>query len=214
MAPTQRKPLSPERIVDAALQLVDLEGTDALSMRRLARSLRVEPMSLYHWFPSRDHLMDALLDAFVGGIEVPSADSLREQLGSAARSFRAQARRHPGLLPFVATHRFNTVSALAVLEQVLGAMVAAHPDPAKRAAAFRLWIHWLIGFCLDEASGFSKGPSAQNPPSDAEVALRFPHVAALGPFNQPQHFDALFEQGLDTILQAIAGSSTRHRDVI
>ncbi len=77
------------------------------------------------------------------------------------------------------------------------------PDPKRRAAAFRLFVHWLAGFLLDATSGFAKGPSAADPTPDEVVAERFPMVAALGPFNRAEAHDELFEIGLRSILRAI-----------
>src|SRR5690242_9894008 len=55
-------PLSRERIAAAAMALVDREGLDALSTRRLGEELGCEAMSIYHHFPNKAHLMDALID--------------------------------------------------------------------------------------------------------------------------------------------------------
>ena len=49
--------LSRERVLRAAIELADAEGIDALSMRRLGQELGAEPMSLYHWFRSKDELL-------------------------------------------------------------------------------------------------------------------------------------------------------------
>lgn len=196
----RRPPLSHERIVTQALEIVDTQGLDALSMRGLAKALSVEPMSLYHWFPSRDHLLDALLDNFLSLVEVPQSGPFARRLRQASRAFRVASQTHPGLVPYVVVHRFNTRVALQLLNELLGIVSLLHCDPWARAAAFRLYIHWLIGFCLDEAVGFSKGPSAQAPPSDEEIAVNFVRVAELGPYNRPAHFDALFEQGLSAII--------------
>jgi AcrR family transcriptional regulator len=197
---TARPQLTPERIVIQALDLVDEQGLSALSMRGLAKVLGVEAMSLYHWFPSRDHLMDALLDQFLAEIPVPSEGSWEARLQAVSRSFRTVSQRHPGLVPFVVVHRFNTKVALGLLNELLAIVARLHHDGRARAAAFRLYIHWLIGFCLDEAAGFSRGPSAQAPPNEAEITQNFPWVAELGPFNKPVHFDDLFEQGLAAVL--------------
>jgi AcrR family transcriptional regulator len=178
-------------------------------MRGLAKALGVEPMSLYHWFPSRDHLMDALLDSFLSGIEVPQAGTFSVRLRQASRAFRVASQTHPGLVPYVVVHRFNTRVALRLLDELLGIVALLHSDPWLRAAAFRLYIHWLIGFCLDEAAGFSKGPSAQSPPTEQEIAVEFGKVAELGPFNRPAHFDELFEQGLTAILRGMRVVGTR-----
>lgn len=198
-----RKPLDRDRILDAAGPRIDRDGLAAFSMRGLAKDLGVEPMSLYHWFPSRDHVMDGLLDRFAARVVVPTDGTWEERLGAAAHGFREAARAHPGAFPYIAVHRFNTATCLALLEGVLGVLAEVHADPGRRAAAFRLYIHWLVGFCLDETSGFSKGPSAAEPVDDATIAERFPRVAALGPYNRPAHFDALFESGLAAVLAGI-----------
>lgn len=208
---SSRPALSQERIIIQALEIVDGEGLAALSMRALAKALGVEAMSLYHWFPSRDHLMDALLDQFLGALEVPATGSWNVRLREVSHAFRAQSQRHPGLVPYVVVHRFNTRVALGLLNELLKIVGMLHEDPRARAAAFRLYIHWLIGFCLDEAAGFSKGPTAQDPPSDREIAEHFPSVAELGPFNRPAHFDALFEQGLAAILWGMRKLRPRRR---
>lgn len=206
---SSRPALSQARIVLTALALVNEKGLDALSMRGLASALGVEPMSLYHWFKSRDHLLDALLDEFLEGIgsHLASPESAcgcwSERLESASHQFRAACHRYPGLVPYVAVHRFNTKIALSVLEGLLSILAPVLPDAASRAAAFRVYIHWLIGFCLDEAAGFSKGPSAQEPPSDEDVEELFPRVFELGPFNRPEHFDTLFTYGLLAVMRSI-----------
>lgn len=200
---SSRPALSQQRIASAALVLVNEKGVEALSMRGLATALGVEPMSLYHWFKSRDHLLDALLDEFLGSIRAPDSGSWAERLEDVSHQFRAACHRYPGLVPYVVVHRFNTKVALGVLEGLLDILAPVHRDPSSRAAAFRLYIHWLIGFCLDEAAGFSKGPGAQEPPADEEVAVLFPRVFELGPFNRPEHFDTLFSHGLGAVVRAI-----------
>lgn len=200
---SSRPALSQARIVTGALLLVNEKGLDALSMRGLGSALGVEPMSLYHWFKSRDHLLDAMLDEFLRDIHSPVCGTWSERLEDVSHQFRAACHRHPGLVPYVVIHRFNTKVALGLLEEFLEILTQVKKDAATRAAAFRLYIHWLIGFCLDEAAGFSKGPSAQEPPSDEEIAALFPHVVELGPFNRPDHFDTLFSLGLKAVLRAI-----------
>ena len=153
--------------------------------------------------------MDALLDRFAGQVTVPTAGSWDERLATMARSFRRASATNPGAYPHFAIHRFNTEVCVGVLEGTLDVLVDVHPDPARRAEAFRLFIHWLLGFGLDETSGFSKGPSAREPVPDDVIALRFPLVAALGPFNRPEHFDRLFEAGLAAVIEGIRAIATR-----
>jgi AcrR family transcriptional regulator len=204
-----RKPLDRDRIERAALALIDRTGVNDFSLRTLAKELKVEPMSLYHWYPSKAHLLDALVDRIVGGMEVPRTGSFERRIAATSRSFRKAVCAHPGFTPYLVLHRFNTHRAIAALDTFLSIFHDAGMDPRSAATSFRFLIHWLMGFCLDETAGFSKGPSAVDPPSAEVVKRAFPHVAALEPFNKPEHFDALFEAGLKRILSALSDSVSR-----
>jgi AcrR family transcriptional regulator len=83
-----RNPLSRERIVETSLRLLEEDGWDALSMRRLAQELDVWPMAVYRYFRDKDELVDALVDHAAGAIELPDVeggwrDRLRDLLDAA-----------------------------------------------------------------------------------------------------------------------------------
>ena len=67
--------LDRETVVDAALALIAAEGLSGLSMRQLGRALGVEAMSLYHWFPSKERLLDAAADRLLAAVIVPPTPS-------------------------------------------------------------------------------------------------------------------------------------------
>src|SRR3954466_1280852 len=69
-----RNPLSRERIIDAAVGLLEEDGWDALSMRRLAQELDVWPMAVYRYFRDKDELVDALVDHAAARMELPGAE--------------------------------------------------------------------------------------------------------------------------------------------
>ncbi|MBP2319702.1 AcrR family transcriptional regulator [Kibdelosporangium banguiense] len=77
-----RQPLSREKIVDTALGLLEKEGLEALSMRRVAQALSTGPASLYAHVRNRDELCELMFDRILGEVEVPDADPAhwREQL--------------------------------------------------------------------------------------------------------------------------------------
>lgn len=84
----EREPLSAERIEHTALDLIEREGMAAFSTRKLAAELGCEAMSIYHYFPSKGHLLDALVDRVVGTeMTVPEGDvrHWRPALEAAAR---------------------------------------------------------------------------------------------------------------------------------
>ncbi len=88
-----RPPLTRERIESEALALIEREGMEAFSMRRLGQALGCEAMSLYNHFPSKAHVLDALVDRVLAGIPIPDrhlAAGLR--LRQLARHWRAMAR--------------------------------------------------------------------------------------------------------------------------
>ena len=202
-AKKRHKPLDPDRILDTAEACIADLGLEAWSMRGLAAQLHVEPMSLYHWFPSRQHVLDGLVDRFAAKVTVPTDGTWDERLAGSARSFKDAALEMPAFFPYLSIHRFNTLAALGKLEELLSFFALEFPDPERRAAAFRLYVHWLVGFLLDATAGFAKGPSAADPPSDEIVEERFPTVAALAPFNRSEAHDELFEIGLRAIVSAI-----------
>ena len=73
----RRTALSRERIAAAAVALIDGEGLDALSMRRLGAALGVEAMSLYRHFPSKAALLEAVVARLLAELPVPAPTTAR-----------------------------------------------------------------------------------------------------------------------------------------
>ena len=89
--------MSRAQVLDAALSLVDRDGVAALSMRRLGAELGVEAMTLYHYLPNKDAVLDGLVERVMAEAETGLADGPWDQaLTSYARSLRATLLRHPG----------------------------------------------------------------------------------------------------------------------
>jgi AcrR family transcriptional regulator len=97
-----RTPLTREAIVDAALRVVDREGADGLSMRRVAEELGTGPASLYWHVASKDELINLLVDRVASEIEMPEPDPVRwqEQLKDWMIQARRVFQRHPGVAVF------------------------------------------------------------------------------------------------------------------
>jgi len=94
--------LSRAEIVDAAIAVADAEGSDAISMRRIAQVLRAGTMSLYWHVASKDQLLDLMLDALIGEIEVPEpSGDWRADLRTQARNERATLLRHLWVMDFL-----------------------------------------------------------------------------------------------------------------
>ena len=195
--------LSRERIAAAALALVDREGLTALSTRRLGDELGCEAMSIYHHFPNKAHLMDALVDLMLAGAHVAGEGGWLERLRRTAHSFRAMAQKHPKFFPFFAVHRLNTRAGVAFVNGIIGILREAGFSDGDAARYFREIGYYLVGAALDETAGYAKGPSAAEPVSNETITADFKHLAAAAPYFQPAHFQTTFETGLEMLLEGI-----------
>jgi AcrR family transcriptional regulator len=195
--------LTRERIVDTALDLVRDETLAGLSTRRLAARLGCEAMSIYHHFPSKLHLIDALVEHAIGAIELP-APTLEPvaRLRAMMHGYRAMAHRYPQLFPLVAIHRLNMPAGVRLIEMVLEIVGAVVPDPELAARHFRVIGYYLMGSGLDETSGYATGPSAAEPADAAYIAEHCPRLAAAAPFFVRPQWDRTFELGVEALIEA------------
>ena len=204
MAKTRKKKthpnLSADRIVTEAMALIDSEGYDALSFRALGRRLGCEAMSIYYYFPSKQHLIDALVTLCLNEIEVPEPGlPLREHLRQFALNWRATAIRHAAFTPILFTHRLNHPEALSWLDRSLHIFDGSDADSKTKATVMRVVTYYLNGAALDEALGYAKGPSAANPVSVEEMS-NYPRIKTLGQHFGKENHDEFFNAGLDLLL--------------
>ena len=109
-------PLSRDRIVDAAKAIIDQGGVEGLSMRKLGARLKVEAMTLYHYFASKDALLDVLVERIV--MEAATAPEARSgnwqaRLRGFTRHFYATLVASPRMLPLLVTHPVRSTNAMA-----------------------------------------------------------------------------------------------------
>ncbi|MEJ8822381.1 TetR/AcrR family transcriptional regulator [Variovorax humicola] len=203
-------PLSTQRIVQAALEEVAADGLAALSMRKVGQRLGREAMSLYHHFPSKQHLLDAMVDHALASVEEPPADlTPMERLLHSVHSYRRMAHRFPALYPLVAVHRLNTPTGVRFIESILALIQAVVPDPELSARYFRAIGYYLTGAGLDETSGYAKGPSAAEPASDDFVVRECPRLVGVAQYFQPAQWDATFAIGVDALMSAMERDAAR-----
>ena len=140
-------PLTAERIFDSALAIVDHEGLDALSMRRLAKALDVDPMAIYHHVPHKQALLHGLVArVFEHGLpdELGSA-GWQAQLRTWAEAYRALALKHPNLVLRIV----GDPAAAAIAAHRAGRPLASRGDDR----AMGVLADYVNGFVLGEASG-------------------------------------------------------------
>ncbi|HET6357284.1 TetR/AcrR family transcriptional regulator [Streptomyces sp.] len=182
--------LSRERVLATALELVDREGLSALSMRRVGAELGVEAMALYRYAPSKDALLDGLVealfielqeyldDAAAGGPDdagATAAGSLAEgpqwrtELHRIAQATYQVALDHPQVVPLLATRMLAVPLArrpLAVLmdhERVLELLEQAGLDEERASMAFRAFTSWVLGYIFVELRAMVDNPEESDP---------------------------------------------------
>lgn len=199
--PRTRKPLSADRIAQAALSLVDKAGLEGFSFRVLAKKLGCEAMSIYHYYPSKAHLFDAMIEICIAETGVPPKGlPWLERLRSLARAYRATALRHPGFFLYFAIYRMNNRAGLSFLNRIIEIFQETGLPPARQAAHFRAIGYYIMGAGLDEAMGYVKGPSATDPVPGAQARKDFPAIMSLGPYFSKAHHETTFEHGLEALL--------------
>ncbi|MCA9705922.1 MAG: TetR/AcrR family transcriptional regulator C-terminal domain-containing protein [Myxococcales bacterium] len=194
------KKLSRDKILDAAIALVDAEGLEALSMRRLGERLGVEAMSLYRYVGSKAALLDGIHDALLGRMQVePSEGPWDDAVRRLARAFRALLRDHAAALPVFATRTATGPRALAHVEQGLAVLARAGLPPAEALATFQVIFAFVVGHSMYTFAPLDGGaePDYGSLPAD-----RFPHLHALSRL-PPTDPEAEFERGLELLVQGL-----------
>lgn len=208
-APGAAAALTRERILQAALDLVAEDGLAQLSTRRLGQRLGCEAMSIYHHYPNKHHLLDAMVDHVVASFEAPPPGlAPLERLRLAMFAFRATAHRYPAMFPLVAVHRLNTPTGVRWIESILTLVQDVVSDPERAARHFRNLGYFLTGAALDETSGYARGPSAADPVDNAFIARECPRLAAASRYFDSSQWNATFELGVRTMLDAVQRDAT------
>lgn len=162
--PAPRAPLTPARIHEAALALIDAHGIEGLSMRRLAAALGVDPMSIYHHVPGKQALLQGVFQAVLEELAIPRRGAGRWQsvLRQLARRFHALARRHPRVVRALLSSAQATAR-----EREIHAVIDACLAEAGFEVDDRTRLAWSI---YTYATGLA-GVSAREPAADLEFSI-------------------------------------------
>ena len=143
--------LTPEAIVATALELVDEEGLDALSMRRLARRLGVEAMSLYHHVRSKEALLDAMVERLWDNVELSlDATHWEDSMRQGMHVVRQGLLSHPNLLPMVATRPIMSQNPMVLVELSMAALVQVGFTAERSRQIVNVLVSFAVGHALAE----------------------------------------------------------------
>jgi TetR/AcrR family transcriptional regulator, tetracycline repressor protein len=206
--------LSRDAILAAALKLVDDEGVEAMTMRRLAGTLGVNPMSIYHHLPNKAAVFAGLAEVVFAGLDAvqPRAGlSWQEELKDAARAYRAALQAHPNLALQVLSDP-SAVSDVVVVtvEPFYRALDRGGLGPRAIFESVNTLVDFVHGFLLGElsvrAATFDLAPDLVDrveklPEGKAPTLSRV--VLALGRDGLHYDFDSGFESALTVLVSGI-----------
>jgi TetR/AcrR family transcriptional regulator, tetracycline repressor protein len=218
-----RERLTRDKIVGAALAIMDAEGLEAVTMRRVGRALGVEAMSLYNHVEDKDALLDGVCELVMRGFSFPPREEdWTVEARALARSFRQVLRTHPNVITLFSEHKGRMLSfeAFRPIDAALSCLRRAGLSDHETAQAYRMFGGFIFGFVLMEVgqqfgkdlpAGMTPEQVAQMLPDElATTAALLPELANCDP-------DVDFEYGLDLMVRGLeariaAGSSGNSND--
>jgi AcrR family transcriptional regulator len=201
-------------VLATALELIDRDGVDALSMRRLARELGRDPMILYRYAPNKAALLDGVAETVLAQLKVDPTDrDWAGQLRTVARAYRRLALAHPGVVTLLVTRPLATPLALRPrgslrpLEDILALLTSAGFSGADALHIYRALFGFLHGHVLNELQELVDNPE------ETDDLLRlglhrlpireFPLLRSLAPVLASYDGATELERGLDILLTGL-----------
>jgi AcrR family transcriptional regulator len=181
---TRRARLTRDDIAGAALRIADAEGIEAVSMRRVAATLGVGTMSLYHYVQTKDELLDLMTDAMMGEALVPDEElpaDWRAALETIARRSLETFRRHPWAINEPLTT--PGPNGMRHFDQSLAAVASLNVDFGTRFEIVLMVDEYLVGFMLRETQDEEDSQALDAGARDA-LAVYFESQIATGQFPQ------------------------------
>jgi AcrR family transcriptional regulator len=208
VVPSPRPPLNRDRVVDAALAIVDRDGLEGLTMRRLAAELGVEAMSLYHWFPNKAAILDGLVEAAIRETatvaRLDEASGWRDSLRGLALAYRHVLNAHPNTLACISGRPGKSVEAMRYIERMLEVLRSDGFSPELATKAMQAVLAYITGAVSAEVA------RAAPHGAPAEFFARFPreefprlNEVASHYGGPPPEGDEQFEFGLEALLDGV-----------
>jgi AcrR family transcriptional regulator len=202
--------LTREAILDAALDLADERGLDAVSMRAVAGRVGVTAMALYPYIGNKEALLDGLVDRLLASL-LPldegegGAGDWRDRLRRGGRAARALARRHPSAYPLLLARPAVTPDAVRVVDWIYALLLEAGVPPRAVPRLERLLSTFVLGYATSEVNGrFSEGtlnPRGRRAQFPADQVPAHRRLAKW--LDDPVDWDAEFEADVDDLIRLI-----------
>jgi AcrR family transcriptional regulator len=212
-----RAALSRDRIIGAAIDVIEREGEAALSMRRIATELGVAVMSLYNHVPNKGALLDGVAERILAGMEVggdgPAGrrppgerEHWTERARALIRAYRKVAHDYPRCVTLVLTRRIDAPSGMRPVEHALALAADAGFDGETSVRIMRALLAYAIGAQMREVGAaklLDYLPKQAAERFDRLDPEQFPHVASFQEELLRHDPETDFEFGLDLMLSAL-----------
>jgi AcrR family transcriptional regulator len=192
--------LTRDRILREALALVNREGLEALTIRRLAHALSSEPTDLYQHVPHQADLLDGLQEAILWGLEAPdTSHSWQPMLAAQGHALWRQLTRHPNAIVLFATRPAATETSLGKLEGLLQALVEGGLSESEALMVFRLTFSFVIGHAIYR---FAPGTNTREVEFSKLSKDKFPQLATIAEHGRDP--SAELSQGLQSLIDGLS----------
>ena len=154
--------LSREQIVAAAIDLLDRDGPDAFSMRRLGAALKVDPMAVYHHLPNKAAVLDGIVQHLWDGVRLAPAEPgerWQDVLAGVFTAFRTRLLQHPRAVSIIGTRPSVSPAMLRLVEAILQRIETAGLDGRDAMQLIDCLSGFTIGKVLAETSDLAGGHS-------------------------------------------------------
>ncbi|MPZ61913.1 MAG: TetR family transcriptional regulator [Propionibacteriales bacterium] len=212
----ERPRLSRERVLRGAMAVADAGGIDSLTIRSLARSLGVKPMSVYYYVANKDEILDGIVDLVFSEIELPTTGGdWRTEIRRRADSARRVLRAHPWAIGLMESRTSPGPATLRHHDAVIATLRAAGFSTEMTAHAYALLDSYTYGFALQEVGlpfdGSDTVADVAEPVMERFSTGEHPHLVEMATdyYLRPGYdFGDEFAWGLNLILEALTTSTT------
>jgi AcrR family transcriptional regulator len=207
----RREPLTRHRIIRAALGIMDVEGLEAVTMRRIGRDLGVEAMSLYNHVRGKEDILNGVCEEVLAEFRVPDALDWVEAARLGAHEYRRLLLAHPNVITLMSERKgpLTNPDSLRAYEFALDLFRSLGLSGADSVKAFHTFGGYILGYVMMEL-----GPMVGGPDDEAHVLAHREMARVLESADLPRLREALphlidcdveeqFEFGLDLLIEGL-----------
>ncbi len=205
----RRAPLTTEKVLTTALRMADRKGIESLSMRNLGQALKVEAMSIYNHVPSKERLLDGLVELVVGELEPPELGSeWRSAMRRRALTAHRVLMQHPWATMLLVSRMNIGPNMLRYIDRTVGCLREAGFSWAMADHAWNTLDAFVYGFTLQRLN-FPLEPQQYAPAAKQFLPLipveQFPYMNGLSQEIIAGRHDGLqhLELGLELLLNGL-----------